>query len=164
MDRRIEWSRHQRQLIIHQMARPDYHAFVDAAVLSGAISIPNYSSDLRRWRRAEWRVPPFPWVDPLKEAMATIRLIDSGLTTRKAEVESRGRDFSRVQKQIDKEKDLFVPAYDRAKASGASEAESANSGGGRGSTALELGERMKTLGSGSYDARHGTRADCSMVR
>jgi len=84
------------QVLAHQMCRPISKAFLDQAVLSGAIKLPGYVRSPKTYQRIKWTVDGWPWVDPYKDAQAVKGSIRAGLTTRTLECAERGLDVEDV--------------------------------------------------------------------
>jgi capsid protein len=51
---------------------------MDAAVLSGALTLPGYEANRIRLHTADWLPTKWDWVDPLKDANAEIASISAG--------------------------------------------------------------------------------------
>jgi len=94
--RRIE---QEQQIFIKQVCRPIWHAFVDAAVLAGAVDVPGYAHAPQRWRRAEWRTQAWPHIHPLQDVQAMVATIEAGLDSRQSVVASRGRDVEQIDQE-----------------------------------------------------------------
>jgi lambda family phage portal protein len=87
-------------VMVFQFCRPVYNAWMDAAVLSGALNIPGYASNPRQFRRCNHRTPKWAWVDPLKDAQAEILLIDNLLKARSDVINEMGEDEDEVDARI----------------------------------------------------------------
>lgn len=103
-DRRTyeDWQRD----IINNFCDPVYGVFMDTAVLSGALSIPDYWHRREEFTRVRWVTPGWSWIDPQKEAVASAALLDSGLTTREELCGGRGRSWRDVMVQLKEERDF----------------------------------------------------------
>jgi lambda family phage portal protein len=95
--RRVEQL--QREIVIFQFCRRVSHAWMDAAVLSGAISIPDYFPNRRIYRRIKWRPDGWPWVDPQKDQEAAKNAVRSGFTSRSKVVAERGDDVETIDRE-----------------------------------------------------------------
>lgn len=61
----------------------------------------------------EWQFPGWPWVDPDKDSKAAERDIKNGIDSRHEVVSSRGKDYGKIQADLDKEeKDGFPKGGD----------------------------------------------------
>lgn len=100
-DRRTyeEWQ----QDLINDFCQPIYERFVDAAVLSGALDIPDYWQNRKRYTRVRWVTPGWSWIDPQKEAAASAQLLDIGLTTHEELCGSRGKNWKDTMLQLREE-------------------------------------------------------------
>ncbi len=74
--RRVEQLQH--GVIAHQLCRPIWARWMEAAVLAGALDLPGYASAPARWRAVQWIPPRWDWVDPLKDIQAQVLAIDAG--------------------------------------------------------------------------------------
>lgn len=81
---------------ITQALQPIYRAWLNAAVLSGALNIPGYFANPRAFQRCEWRPQAWNYVNPLQEAQTKILKIRNGLVSRAAVVAEDGWDVEDV--------------------------------------------------------------------
>lgn len=70
-----------------------------------SISPQQYERDRLTWSRCEMSFPGWDWVDPHKEAIASVLAIQNGLSTHKAELDKKGRDWRKVFEQLRREQD-----------------------------------------------------------
>ena len=90
----------QHSVMVYQLCRPVYARWMDAAVLSGALSVPGYETDRSRLLTADWLPTKWDWVDPLKDANAEIAQIEAGLKSRTQAIAERGYDAEQVDREI----------------------------------------------------------------
>ena len=83
----------------HQLCRPVWARWMDAAVLSGAIELPGYARAPARHRTVQWIPPRWDWVDPLKDIQAQVLAIDAGLLSRRKAVEATGYDIEEIDRE-----------------------------------------------------------------
>ncbi|MDA3920981.1 MAG: phage portal protein [Salinisphaera sp.] len=83
---------------IAQYNRPVWEGFVNAAVASGQLKLPR-DIDPLHVTAAEFRPPPMPWIDPVKEANALKILKDENLDSLPAIIRARGGDYREVLRQ-----------------------------------------------------------------
>ena len=97
--RRIEQL--QRDIIIFQFCRRVSHAWMDAAVLSAAISLLDYVNPRRRriYRRIKWRPDGWPWVDPQKDLAAAKDSVRSGFSSRSKMIAEKGDDVETIDRE-----------------------------------------------------------------
>ena len=95
----------QHGVIAHQLCRPIWQRWLEAATLAGAIDL----RDLTAALPVQWIPPRWDWVDPLKDTQAQLLAIEAGLLSRRKAVEATGYDIE----EIDREN-----AADLARASG----------------------------------------------
>lgn len=87
----LQWS-----MIVHQVCRPVANRFLLAAVASGAINIPDFFQNQRKYRRIEWQPPGWVWMKPLEDVMTSILKIRAGLSSREAEAATMGIDVEDI--------------------------------------------------------------------
>ncbi len=112
----------------HQFCRPVWRAWMDRAVLVGAlpVSATTYRRERAAWRAVKWVPPGWQWVDPEKEIKATVAAIRAGLLSRSEAVSAYGYDAEEIDAEIaadNKRADDLGVAYDsdgrRARSTGA---------------------------------------------
>ncbi len=89
----------QYSVIVYQFCRPIFREWMRLAVLSGALSLPGYTTDPTQYEEVDWMPPGWPWVDPLKDVQAKKLEVRCGFSTRSNVVTATGED----PEQIDKE-------------------------------------------------------------
>ena len=62
--RRVEQLQH--GVVAHQLCRPVWARWLETAVLSGALDLPNFARSPARYRPVNWIPPRWDWVDPLE--------------------------------------------------------------------------------------------------
>jgi lambda family phage portal protein len=90
----------QHSVMAYQLCRPVYARWMDAAVLSGALTLPGYETNRSRLLTADWLPTKWDWVDPLKDANAEIAQIEAGLKSRTQAIAERGYDAEQVDREI----------------------------------------------------------------
>jgi len=95
----------QHSVMVYQLCRPAYARWMDAAVLSGALSLPHYEANRARMLTADWLPTKWDWVDPLKDANAEIAQIEAGLKSRTQAIAERGYDAEQVDREIAAERE-----------------------------------------------------------
>ncbi len=101
--RRIEAFQH--QTLVFKFCRPIWHAWLDAAVMSGALRIPDYGANRRIYRRVKWIPQAWPWVDPLKDRMAELLAVRAGFKSRSDVIEAEGYDPEETEARIKADND-----------------------------------------------------------
>ncbi|MCG9083947.1 phage portal protein [Laribacter hongkongensis] len=94
--RRIE--QRQEAVFIHQLCRPVRNAWLDAAVLSGALALPGYAANPRPWRRTRWVPQGWAYIHPVQDVQADRLAIRAGLTTRSDVAMRRGTDAETIDR------------------------------------------------------------------
>ena len=96
--RRIEAYQH--SVMVWQICRRVWARWLDTAVVSGALDLPDYEQQRRTWLGCSWLPPKWDWVDPLKDARAEIEQIEAGLKSRTQALAERGYDADQVDAEI----------------------------------------------------------------
>jgi len=110
------WKQFQRTVMVHQFCRPVWRSWLDAAALAGRIDARDYAKNPEEYLSVDWLPDPWEWVDPKADVDSVRMQIESCLTSREAEVQSRGRDVEEVDAEIardhEREAELgIVPVY-----------------------------------------------------
>lgn len=90
----------QHSVIVHQMCRPIWAAFVKQAVLSGALTAGDFNTNSRDYLSCKWVPAGWAWVDPLKDVKANIMAIRAGLTSRSEAISADGYDAQDIDLEI----------------------------------------------------------------
>lgn len=96
--RRMESIQH--SVLVHQMCRPVWNAWLDQAVLSGALSAAGFSLRRREYAACKWVPQGWQWVDPEKEFKAMLLAIRAGLMSRSEAISAFGMDAEDVDREI----------------------------------------------------------------
>ena len=96
--RRIEAYQH--AVMVWQICRRVWARWLDTAVVSGALALPDYEQQRRAYLGCSWLPPKWDWVDPLKDARAEIEQIEAGLKSRTQALAERGYDADQVDAEI----------------------------------------------------------------
>lgn len=96
--RRCEMIQH--SVLVHQLCRPVWSAWMEQAVLSGALKAPGYVNSRRAYEACKWIPQGWQWVDPLKEFQAMLLAIRSGLMSRSEAISTFGYDAEDVDREI----------------------------------------------------------------
>ena len=94
--RRIEAFQH--GVLVFQMCRPVWRAWLAAARMSGALDL-----DAAEWSmlaQPEWRPPKWEWVDPLKDMQAEALAVARGFKARADVIAAQGYDAEEVDRRI----------------------------------------------------------------
>lgn len=106
--RRIEMLQY--SMVVHQVCRRVANRWLLTAVAAGALNIPDYFQNQRKYRRIDWQPPGWQWVKPLEDVMAATLKIRAGLSSRDAEVATMGNNVEDID---------AANARDKARAAGA---------------------------------------------
>lgn len=85
----------QHGVIAHQLCRPIWRRWLEAAVLSGALDLEELATALP----VQWIPPRWDWVDPLKDIQAQLLAIEAGLLSRRKAVEATGYDIEEIDRE-----------------------------------------------------------------
>lgn len=86
----VEQYQHYERLsryFIFTFVRPFWRNFVKAAFAKGLVS-----GDIEKLQKAEFRIPPMPWIDPQKEADARLALMEKKLLSPQEIIRDYGRN------------------------------------------------------------------------
>ena len=92
--RRVQQIQHNQ--VVFQLCRPVWNLWLDYAVLSGAISIPDYSSNQRPYRRVKWIAQGWPYMHPVQDMQAQKIAVRSGFKSRTEVVSEQGFDSEQI--------------------------------------------------------------------
>ena len=87
-------------MLVYQLCRAVWVRWMDTAVLSGALDLPGYESQRRRYQACAWLPTKWDWIDPMKDASAEILQIEAGLKSRTQALAERGYDAEQVDREI----------------------------------------------------------------
>jgi lambda family phage portal protein len=82
-------------VIIHQLCRPIWRAFIVGEVLAGRLT-----GDVDELLAVEFVTPKQVWIDPLKDSQASREAIAAGLTSRRREVAALGWSVEELDAEI----------------------------------------------------------------
>jgi lambda family phage portal protein len=95
--RRVEQLQH--GVVAHQLCRPVWARWLETAVLSGALEIPDFARSPARYRPVNWIPPRWDWVDPLKDIQAQVLAMEAGIVSRRKVVEATGYDVEEIDRE-----------------------------------------------------------------
>lgn len=93
------------ELLKQKLMDETYETFVISAVLAGAVSIPDFWQDKRKYMAHNWVASPKRWIDPAKEANADKIALLSGQKTFAQICAEHGRDWQEVIDDIAKSRE-----------------------------------------------------------
>ncbi|HEV8642156.1 MAG TPA: phage portal protein [Methylomirabilota bacterium] len=97
--RRVEQRQH--HIVAFALNRPVWTAFVNAAVISGALAVPAaFHDDPRPWLRVEWVPPAWPYLHPVQDVEAERAMVLAGFKSRSQVVRERGWRARQVEREI----------------------------------------------------------------
>lgn len=86
--------------LVFQLCRPVAQAWMNQAMLSGALRISDFMANRRKYYRIKWCIDGWEWVDPEKDIKAETKAVRSGLKSRTESIAERGRDIEEVDEEI----------------------------------------------------------------
>jgi lambda family phage portal protein len=89
----------QHNVMVFQFCRPIWRAWMDWAVLSGALVLPGYAEDPWPYLQVEWTPPAWPWVDPKADVEAAVLEVRNGFNSRTDICKQKGTDRQTVDKK-----------------------------------------------------------------
>lgn len=95
---RTRLEQFQWNVLIHQFCRPLWAWFVEAAALAG--ELPRDRAAVADAMKVKWITPKLPWVDPMKDALAEIVLVDNCVKSLSDVIEATGEDPEEVFRRI----------------------------------------------------------------
>lgn len=84
-----------------------FRDWVEWEVLSGRINLPGYFENPKKYQRHVWIACGWDWIDPLKEASANAKAVETNQTTLQKICASRGEDYRDIIKQRRLEQELI---------------------------------------------------------
>jgi lambda family phage portal protein len=96
------------RFMIQNFCQEIFDEWLPMAMLSGALAIPG--ADPEKFNTIKWRPRGWPWVDPFKDAQASVLLLENNLTTLEEIAAEEGKDWEEMllqrKKEFDKIKEL----------------------------------------------------------
>ncbi|HTV07796.1 MAG TPA: phage portal protein [Candidatus Aquilonibacter sp.] len=108
---RDAWRRRQRW-VIENFHRPVFRSWLKSAVLSGRVQIGTADIDAV-CNQIKWHPRGWDWVDPQKDANATVLRLGNGLSTYSSELGSQGLDFEEVMDERAREQKYVEDLQER---------------------------------------------------
>ncbi|WP_211210627.1 phage portal protein [Hahella ganghwensis] len=96
--RRCEAIQH--GVIVHQLCRPIWRAWMEQAALEDALPLPQFAERKREYLAAKWIPQGWQWVDPKKEFDAMLTAIRAGLLSRSEAISAFGYDAEDIDREI----------------------------------------------------------------
>lgn len=90
----------QEMTMIFQLCRPVWQRWLETAVLSGALRLPNFVRNPRPYNRVKWIKPRWEWVDPLKDRQAEKIAQEMGWKAPSDIIEAEGNNVDETYQRI----------------------------------------------------------------
>jgi lambda family phage portal protein len=87
------------QAAVARLCQPTWDGFIDAATLSGAVTLPQ-NVDRETLYNCTHALPPMPWIDPQKEVQAAISAVQNRFTSRSRVIRQRGDNPDEINREI----------------------------------------------------------------
>ncbi len=85
----------QHQVMVFQLCRPLWEAWLQSAVLSGSVPVADYE----KYLDVRWIAPGWPWVDPLKDLTAAKMAVRCGFRSRSGVISEQGEEAERIDSE-----------------------------------------------------------------
>lgn len=92
------------QRFIEKVSTPVFRAWLEMAMLSGALTLP--SLDARQYYACAWHPRPFPWIDPAADLEAAETEVGLGVETLTRLAAKKGLDYEEVLQERQREREL----------------------------------------------------------
>ncbi|UYM16199.1 phage portal protein [Endozoicomonas euniceicola] len=96
--RRIQQIQHNQ--IVFQLCRPVWQRWMDLAVVSGALTVPDYASHARQYQRVKWIAHGWAYMHPVQDMQAQKIAVRSGFKSRSEVVSEMGYDSEQIDAEI----------------------------------------------------------------
>jgi lambda family phage portal protein len=93
-------EQYQRQVMIFQFCQPFWNAWLDAAVIGGALTLPGYAQNPRPYRRVDWHPPRWDWVSPKDDIAAERAMVEACFKSPQRVINEMGDDLEQVYQEI----------------------------------------------------------------
>jgi lambda family phage portal protein len=93
-------EQYQRQIMVFQFCQPFFNAWLDAAVISGALKLPGYAQNPRPYRNCDWHPPRWDWVSPKDDIAAERAAVEACFKSRSRVINEMGDDADQVDEEI----------------------------------------------------------------
>ncbi|HET9235905.1 MAG TPA: phage portal protein [Oligoflexus sp.] len=106
-----------RAWLVSSFCQPVWEWVITDAVRAGLLEAPGFfESPLKRklWLRTQWCGSEMESIDPLKDAKAHEVDVKNGFDSRRSILESRGRDFDKLMRELEEEKPFFSTSPEKA--------------------------------------------------
>ncbi|MFJ3259853.1 phage portal protein [Pseudomonas sp. NPDC086581] len=84
---------------VHQLCRPVRAAWLDMAVLSGAISLADYATRRREYLRTRWVPQGWAYIHPVQDVQSQQMEVNAGFASRSEKALQRGYDAETIDKE-----------------------------------------------------------------
>lgn len=101
-----------REYFIERCVRPVWERFVEMAVLSGQLKVPQNEINPLTLKKAGFQGPVMPWIDPQKEVTAEEKAVAAGFKSRAEVIRARGGNpqdtFEQIKQERNQEKEAGI--------------------------------------------------------
>jgi lambda family phage portal protein len=99
-------EQYQRQIMVFQFCQPFFNAWLDAAVISGALTLPGYAQNPRPYRNCDWHPPRWDWVSPKDDIAAERAAVEACFKSPSRVINEMGDDAELVYAEIARDQAL----------------------------------------------------------
>ena len=96
--RRIQQIQHNQ--VVFQLCCPVWQRWMDLAVVSGALTVPDYASHARQYQRVKWIAHGWAYMHPVQDMQAQKIAVRSGFKSRSEVVSEMGYDSEQIDAEI----------------------------------------------------------------
>ncbi|MET4695008.1 phage portal protein [Endozoicomonas lisbonensis] len=96
--RRIQQIQHNQ--VVFQLCRPVWNRWLDRAVLSGAISAPDFHTNKAAYKRVKWIPHGWAYIHPVQDVQSQNLAVRSGFKSRSEVVSEQGYDSEQIDDEI----------------------------------------------------------------
>jgi lambda family phage portal protein len=86
-------------VVVAQFCQSTIRWWLDAAVLSGRLSLPGYANEPEQYLDIAWNTSGWPWIDPQKDVESKMTAVRCGFTSREAVCAETGEDAAAIDLQ-----------------------------------------------------------------
>jgi len=105
IEERDLWKMEQRHTFAN-LHQPIYTPWLTLSVGHGVIPLPFSSENLRRYDNARWRTRGWQWVDPLKDTISNLKLVEMRCKSKTMVCDEMGYDYESVLREIARDEAL----------------------------------------------------------
>jgi lambda family phage portal protein len=94
-----------RNVLVTQFIEPVAIRWLQEAVLAGELTLPGYAANPEKYADIDWKLPGWPYMDPLVESQASVMRVRGGLSSREKELGAIGGDAATIDAQNERDQE-----------------------------------------------------------